>query len=229
MLYLIDSADLDAIKKCIEYYPVAGVTTNPTIISREKSDFRTLLLSIRELIGDDKMLHVQATSTEAEEIVKEAEMVRDIVRGKFYIKIPITQEGLKATAMCKERGIGVTMTAIFTQQQALMAASAGADFVAPYINRLDNIVSDGVHVVEEISHMFKERDIKTQVLAASFKTVEQVHKIAMTGAGAITINPDLFDMLIYHPLTYYAIDDFNHDWSDVYGDQKITDLLREGR
>lgn len=226
MLYLIDTADLDAIKKCSEYFPVSGVTTNPTIISREKTDFRTLLYSIREIIGDDKMLHVQATATEADEIVKEAEMVKNVVRGNFYIKIPITREGLRATAICKDKGIGVTMTAIFTQQQALIAAKAGADFVAPYINRLDNIVSDGVRVVEEISDIFNNYNIKTQILAASFKTVEQVHKVSMSGAHAITINPDLFDMLIYHPLTYYAIDDFSKDWESVYGEDKVSDLLK---
>ena len=226
MLYLIDTADLDAIKKCSEYFPVSGVTTNPTIISREKTDFRTLLYSIREIIGDDKMLHVQATATEADEIVKEAEMVKNVVRGNFFIKIPITREGLRATAICKDKGIGVTMTAIFTQQQALIAAKAGADFVAPYINRLDNIVSDGVRVVEEISDIFKNYDIKTKILAASFKTVEQVHKVSMSGAHAITINPDLFDMLIYHPHTYYAIDDFSKDWESVYGEDKVSDLLK---
>ena len=226
MLYLIDTADLDAIKKCSEFFPVSGVTTNPTIISREKTDFRTLLYSIREIIGDDKMLHVQATAAEADEIVKEAEMIKNVVRGNFYIKIPITREGLRATAICKDKGIGVTMTAIFTQQQALIAAKAGADFVAPYINRLDNIVSDGVRVVEEISDIFKNYDIKTKILAASFKTVEQVHKVSMSGAHAITINPDLFDMLIYHPLTYYAIDDFSKDWESVYGSDKVSDLLK---
>ena len=226
MLYLIDTADLDAIKKCSEYFPVSGVTTNPTIISREKTDFRTLLYSIREIIGDDKMLHVQATATEADDIVREAEMVKNVVRGNFYIKIPITREGLRAASICKDKGIGVTMTAIFTQQQALIAAKAGADFVAPYINRLDNIVSDGVRVVEEISDIFKNYDIKTKILAASFKTVEQVHKVSMSGAHAITINPDLFDMLIYHPLTYYAIDDFSKDWESVYGEDKVSDLLK---
>lgn len=226
MLYLIDTADLDAIRNCSKYYPISGVTTNPTIISREKTDFRTLLYSIREIIGDDKMLHVQTTATESDEIVKEAEMIKNVVRGNFYIKIPITAEGLRATAICKEKGIGVTMTAIFTQQQALIAASAGADFVAPYINRLDNIVSDGVRVVEETVDIFKKYNVKTQILGASFKTVEQVHKVSMAGAHAITINPDLFDMLIYHPLTYYAIDDFTKDWESVYGDDKVSDLLK---
>ena len=105
-------------------------------------------------------------------------------------------------------------------------SNSGADFVAPYINRLDNIVSDGVHVVSEIVDMFNMHKINTKILAASFKNVEQVHKVAMTGADAVTVNPDIFDMLIYHPLTYYAIDDFSKDWEMVYGDKKASDLLK---
>lgn len=226
MLYMVDSADLKSIKRCAEYFPIAGVTTNPTIISSAKTDLKELLLSIREIIGDDKMLHVQATSTVAEDIVEEARLLKSLVGGEFYIKIPITEEGLKAIAMCKAEGIGVTTTAIFTQQQALVAARAGADFVAPYINRLDNIVSDGVHVVEEIVNLFKMQNMSTKVLAASFKTVEQVHKVSMTGAQSVTINPELFGMLIYHPLTMYAIDAFDSDWEGVYGDKKVLDLLK---
>ena len=225
MLYLIDTANLAEIKRCCEFYPVCGVTTNPTIISKENSNFKNIIYGIREIIGDDKMLHVQTTATEAGDILKEANMIKDVVGGNFYLKIPITKEGLKATKMCKDAGFGVTMTAIFTQQQALIAACAGADFVAPYINRLDNIVSDGVHVVGEIVKMFNMYDIKTKILAASFKNAEQVHKVSMTGAHAVTINSDIFDMLIYHPLTYYAIDDFNKDWEMVYGDKKVPDLL----
>ena len=227
MLFMVDSADLEGIRRCAEFFPIAGVTTNPTIISSAKTDFKKLLLEIRSIIGDDKMLHVQTTAHEAEDILKEAKMLKELVRGEFYIKIPITEEGLKAIRLCKAEGIGVTTTAIFTQQQALMAARAGADFVAPYINRLDNIVSDGVHVVEEIVEIFKMQNIKTKVLAASFKTVEQVHKISLTGAQSVTIAPDLFNMLIYHPLTMYAIDAFESDWENVYGKKTIPELLSE--
>ena len=212
MMYIIDSANLDQIRECVEFYPVAGVTTNPTIISREKTDFISLIKSIREIIGPDRMLHIQATSHDAAGIIKEAVSLQGIVGGDFYIKIPVNAEGLKATMALKKMGIKVTETAIFTQQQAMLSAIAGADFVAPYVNRLDNIVSDGVHVVGEIVDMFKIHDIKTKVLAASFKTVEQIHKIAMSGAQAVTISADLFRTLIYHPLTQYAIDDFMADW-----------------
>ncbi len=226
MLYIIDSANVEEIRKCVEFYPVDGVTTNPTIISREKSDFPSLIKEIRSIIGPDMMFHIQTTASDAESIIEEAIALKRTVGGNFYIKIPISPEGLKATMELKKMGIKVTMTAIFTQQQALIAAKAGADFVAPYINRLDNIVSDGVHVVEEIVNMFNLYDIKCQVLAASFKNVEQVHKVAMVGSHAVTINPDLFDKLVYHPLTLYAVDDFATDWENVYVDNSVLDLLK---
>jgi len=226
LLYFIDSANLNAIKKCCEFYPVAGVTTNPTIVARENTDFKKLIFSIRDIIGDNRMLHVQTTSDNSADIVNEAKILKDLVGDNFYIKIPISPEGLKATMLCKDLGINVTMTAIFTQQQALMAACSGADFVAPYVNRLDNIVSDGVLVVSETVEIFRSYNLSAKILAASFKTVEQVHKISMTGAHAITINPDLFDMVLYHPLTNTAINDFNKDWSSVYNNKTIPELLK---
>ena len=225
MQYIIDTAQLDAIRRCAEYYPIDGVTTNPTIISREHTDFLHLIKEIRAIIGPDKMLHIQTTADECDEIIAEGRLLHNMVGGDFYLKIPISPDGLKATMELKRMGIKVTMTAIFTQQQALIAAKAGADYVAPYVNRLDNIVSDGVHVVEEIVDLFSMHDIKTKVLAASFKTVEQVHKVALVGGHAVTINPELYEQLVYHPLTLYAIDDFKRDWESVYGDKKIPDLI----
>lgn len=225
MLYIIDDADIEKIRKCVEFYPVDGVTTNPTIISKQKADFPTLIRSLRQLIGNDRMLHIQTTAEKAEAIIKEAQALQDYVGGDFYIKIPISPEGLKATMYLSKIGIKVTATAIFTQQQALIAAKAGASFVAPYVNRLDNIVSDGVHVVEEVVNLFKQHNIDAKVLAASFKTVEQIHKIAMTGCQSITINPELYEKLIYHPLTLYAVDDFEKDWETVYGKNSIMDLI----
>lgn len=225
MLYVIDSADLEDIRKCVEFYPVSGVTTNPTIISREHTDFLALIKNIREIIGKDRMFHIQTTGSTADSIIKEALLLNEYVGGNFYIKIPVSPEGLKATMELKKRGIQVTETAVFTQQQAMLAAKAGADFVAPYVNRLDSIISDGVQVVADIVRMFKCYDMKCRVLAASFKTVEQIHKIAMAGGDAVTINPKLFESLVYHPMTEYAIDDFNADWESVYGGRKILDFF----
>jgi fructose-6-phosphate aldolase 2 len=227
MIYILDTADLNAIKHCNEFYPLAGVTTNPSIIAREKADFWKLVKEIRAIIGEGKMLHVQTTQKTADKIVEEAVLLQKELGGEFYVKIPIGEEGLKATMKLKELGIGVTMTAIFTQQQALIAAVAGADYVAPYVNRLDNIVSDGVNVVSEIIDIFNSYKLPTKVLAASFKTVEQVHKCALVGTHAITVNPDLFESLIFHPLTNTAINSFSTDWINVYGERKVSELLKD--
>ena len=229
MLYIIDTADLNAIRRCNDLYPVAGVTTNPTIIAHEHTDFIPLITEIRKIIGPEKMLHVQTTAQAAEDIVREAHLLRELLGGEFYIKIPCCAEGLKATKILSRDGINVTETAIFTQQQALVAARAGAKFVAPYVNRLDNIVSDGVNVVGEITQLFKTYHLGCRVLAASFKTVEQVHKVAMLGCDTATIAPELFDKLIYHPMSDVTIEGFRKDWQSVYGDKTVEDLIVEAR
>lgn len=227
MIYILDTAHIDGIKNAIEYYPIDGVTTNPTIISKENKDFGTLIKDIRNIIGKDKMLHIQVTGADAEEMVKEALALYDCVGGNFYAKIPTCPEGLKAMSILKKQGMKITATAIFTQQQALIAAKSGADFVAPYVNRLDNIISDGVRVVEEIVEIFNKHGISSKVLAASFRNVEQVHKVSMVGGHAVTIDLKLLEHLIYHPLTNYAIDDFNADWESIYGKKNILELLKQ--
>ena len=224
MIYILDTADLAAIKHCNEFYPLAGVTTNPSIIAKANTDFWKLVADIRSIIGNDKMLHVQTTAEKAEDIVAEAKLLSERIGGDFYIKIPIGEEGLKATMMLKKLGIKVTMTAIFTPTQALMAAMAGATFVAPYVNRLDNIIGDGVKVVEEIVEQFEIYGVDTMVLAASFKNAEQVHKCALAGCHSVTVTDDIMKNLISHPMTDAAVVGFDKDWRRVYGDKKITDL-----
>ena len=144
MMYIIDTANLEDIKRCVEFYPVAGVTTNPTIISKEHTDFLKLIKNIREIIGPDMMLHVQVTASKCDDIVKEALLLKEAVGGNFYVKIPISPEGLKATRILHDMGIKVTETAIFTQQQALIAALAGADFPA-----IPDLVSDRSFIVNQ--------------------------------------------------------------------------------
>ncbi|MCR4719384.1 MAG: fructose-6-phosphate aldolase [Firmicutes bacterium] len=224
MKYLIDTGNLEAIKHINEFYPIEGVTTNPTLVSKEKSDFWTLIKSIRSIISKDKALHVQTVQTTAEKIVEEAKYIKETVGGKFFVKIPIGEEGLKATMMLKKLGIGVTMTAIFTPQQALIAANAGASFVAPYVNRLDNIIGDGVRVVEDIVTVFDNYGLDCQVLAASFKNAQQIHACSICGCHTATISPDLFKIAISHPMTDAAIDGFTKDWKSVYGDKTILDF-----
>ena len=224
MLYILDTADLEAIRHCNEYYPLAGVTTNPSIISKENTDFWTLVTSIREIIGQDKMLHVQTTQKSADGIVEEAKLLRERLGENFYVKIPINEEGLKATMMLKKIGIKVTVTAIFTPAQALLAAMAGADFVAPYVNRLDNIIADGCAVVAEIVNQFDMYGLECKVLAASFKNAEQVHKCSSVGCHSVTVSADILRMVISHPMTDAAIAGFDRDWEKVYGDKTIKDL-----
>ena len=225
MLYILDSANVEEIRRCMEYFPIDGVTTNPTIISREKRNFLDLIKELRETIGPERMLHIQATAYTVEGMVEEALCLKEIVGGEFYIKIPVSDEGIKATMMLKKLDVKVTETAIFTQPQALLAAKAGADFVAPYVNRLDNIVSDGVSVVSDIVSMFSTHNIESKVLAASFKNVEQVHSVILKGGHAVTITPELCERMLYHPLTVSAISDFDQDWRKVYGDKRILDLI----
>ena len=225
MRYLIDSGNLEEIRHANEFYPIAGVTTNPSLVAKEKTDFEGLILSIREIIGADKMLHVQATAKKAENIVQEAALLEEKVKGKFFVKIPIGEEGLKAAVMLKKKGIGVTMTAIFTPQQALIAARAGADFVAPYVNRLDNICASGTGVVGEIAQLFRVHSLDCEVLAASFKNVRQLQEVALYGAQTATVGADILRAAISHPMTDSAVEGFDRDWRGVYGDSGVYELL----
>lgn len=226
MTYIIDTANLEAIRHINEFYPVDGVTTNPSIISREKTDLKKLLLSIREIIGPDKMLHVQTTAKTAEGIVAEARQLKKLLGENFYIKVPIGEAGLKATAILKKEGIPVTMTAIFNAAQALMAAKAGAVFVAPYVNRLDMINADGVQTVADIVATFEQYpDIDCQVLAASFKSVQQVSNVALCGCHCVTVAPEIFSALIKHPMTDIAVAQFDADWQGCYGDKTVADMI----
>ena len=224
MLYILDTADIETIRYCNEYYPLAGVTTNPSIIAKEHTDFWELVTQIREIIGKDKMLHVQTTQKEAEKIVEEAKLLKEKLEGGFYVKIPICEEGLKATMRLKELGIGVTMTAIFTPPQALIAAKAGASFVAPYVNRLDNIIGDGTEVAAEIVRQLAHYGSDCKVLVASFKNAEQVHNCASAGCHCVTVDPKILKAVISHPMTDAAIKGFERDWTSVYGDKTILDF-----
>ncbi len=226
MIYILDTADIEAIRHCNEYYPLAGVTTNPSIISNEHTDFWPLLKEIRAIIGYDKMLHVQTVQKTADKIVEEAKLLKKELGGNFFIKIPISEEGLKATMEIKRQklDIGVTITAIFTPAQALIAAKAGADFVAPYVNRLDNILGDGINVVEEIVSQLKNYDMDAKVVAASFKNVEQVHKCATAGCHSATVTADVLENIVAHPMTDISIQGFEKDWAAEYGDKTILDF-----
>lgn len=211
MLYLLDSANLEHIEKLIGSYPIVGVTTNPSIIAHEEEPFASLVRDIRRIIGSDRMLHIQTSCEVPERIVEEALALQELAGDNFYAKVPVTPAGIQAMMKLKQMGVGITATTIFTQQQALIAARAGADFVAPYVNRLDNIASNGAAVVSDIVHLCNVHNLATRVLAASFKNVEQVHQVSMAGAHFATIAPDLFEHLVYHPLTDMSVSEFKKD------------------
>lgn len=222
MLYVLDTANIEQIKRAFDLYPMSGVTTNPTIISKENRSFLDILKEIREIIGEDKMLHVQAVSLKAEDIVREAEYLKKTIGGNIYIKVPVIPEGIKAMKTLKQKGINITGTAIFTAEQALMAAIAGAEFVAPYVNRIDNITGNGVSVVAQIVKLFKINHIDAKVLAASFKNVQQVHEVILAGAQSVTVSAEIIDGLLCHPLTDLSVNKFVLDWEGVYGKGKYT-------
>lgn len=225
MKYLIDSADPQAVREILEFYPAEGVTTNPTIVAREKCDFPKMLRGMRAVVGD-KMIHAQTMRSRAEDMVKEALALREFVGEPFFVKIPACPEGLKALMALKKLGVGVTVTAVFAPQQALIAARAGADFVAPYVNKLDD-VGDGEMCVEKIVKLFRTFELPTKVLSASFRNVEQVTRVALSGSDYITLPPAFFPKLIGHPMTDLAVKGFETDWFGAYGASSPEDLIKD--
>jgi len=216
MLYLLDTADVREIEKAANVFPLAGVTTNPSIIALAKRDFFAILKDIRGIIGD-RMLHAQVLGESCEDIIRDAETLQEKIGGNLYIKVPVSTEGYRAMPRLKKLGMKVTATAIYTPGQALLAANCGVDFTAPYLNRIDNISGMGVSVVQMIVDLFRIHHLPTQVLAASFKNVQQVNDVSLAGCQAITIGPDILWHLAEHPLTDMSIAQFNRDWEGVYG------------
>lgn len=217
MLLVIDSANIQSIQDLAECLPVDGVTTNPTIITKEKKLFLPLLKEIQSIIGEEKMLFVQILQDHAEEMVKEAVYLKEEIGGNLYIKIPVTAEGIKAIKQLKQQGIRTLATAIYTPMQALVAAKAGADFVAPYVNRIDNLAGDGVQAVRDIVESFDRYQLSCQVLAASFKNIQQVHGVGLAGAHGVTAGPEILKSLVEHPVTESNVKQFVEDWKLFYG------------
>ena len=225
MQYIIDSANLAEIEKAFEYLPMAGVTTNPTIIAKEKRDFFQILRDIRAIIGEEPCLHAQVIGRTADEMVADALRIRDAIPGNTFVKVPVTREGYKAMKELKQREVLITATAIFTPMEALLAAECGAEYAAPYVNRIDNIGGDGIEVVRQICELSDIHQMSTYCLGASFKNARQVQEIALAGCPAATLPPDILWKVASHPLTEEGVDGFIRDWESVYGKGvKVTDL-----
>ena len=218
---LIDSADIKKAREIEKYYTIAGITTNPTILSKIEGTLENKLKELKEFTYGKYEVHVQTTESEVEKIVEEAKKLRDYFGESFYIKIPVTKSGLEAMKLCSKEDIRVTATAILTPMQALAAAKNGANYVAPYVNRMENVGQDAKETILEISNLLI--DYPTEILAASFKNVKQVQDILRCGVEAVTIAPEIIEASIWHPYTDKSVFDFEKDWGNRFGDKKIVD------
>ena len=220
MQILLDTANLEDIRRLNDLYPVKGVTTNPTILAGEKAEsWLDLLKRINDILSSEQLLFAQVTASNCEDMVKEAGFLVENIREDLYIKIPVIPEGIKAIKKLNRMGINTAATAVFSTQQALIAANAGADFIAPYVNRLDNIEADGISVVRDIVKMFKIHNIKSKIIAASFRNVNQIKECCLAGADTATVSTELYEKASAHPLTYQAVEQFDSDWKSLYGDK----------
>lgn len=226
MRILLDTANLDDIRYFNTYYPIEGVTTNPTILAKEGGDAVAQLKAIRQIIGEDKELHVQVTEKDFDSIIEEARVLVDTLGINTFVKIPVTDVGLRVTKYLSDRGIGVTVTAVLTAAQAMLASNAGASYVAPYISRSENLCADGVGTVADIAKIFQVSGTDTQILAASFKTAKEVLDVAVEGCHSATIGSSIMRILLSHTTTDTSILGFEHDWNEAFGDTTLLKLLK---
>ena len=225
MFLLIDTANLDDIRRALESYPLAGVTTCPTIIVKEKRPFWEILKDIRSLIGNDRMLHAQVMGRTADEILRDAIALRERVPGKFFVKIPVSAEGFKAMPLVYKEGIDFTATTIHSAPQAILAAEHGASFLAPYINHIEDANESGSDLVRQVVEYISSRHLPSRILAASFRNVRQIMEVLAAGAHTVTLSPDLVWKLSDHPKTDASVAKFRDAWDGFYGsDKNIANL-----
>ena len=220
MKLLIDYAGIEKIKELYEYFPLDGVTTNPTIIAAAGRDPYETLKEIREFIGSDADLHAQVISLKAEDIVAEAYDMLSALGANTCIKIPVTREGLKAIKILASEGVRVTATAIYNPIQATLAAHAGAAFVAPYVNGIDNVGMDGMKFAKTIQETFDNQGLECQVLAASFKNTYQVQELFAHGITCITAVPEVLEGMLKNDLTTARVARFTADFETLCGEGK---------
>ena len=219
MKILIDDANPERIGALLETYPIDGVTTNPTILSRCGGAPYETLRAIRALLGD-RALHVQVAARDRVGMIADAERILSELGGDTYIKIPCVPEGYAAMSALAARGVRVTGTAVCSPMQALMAANCGAKFVAPYVNRMDTMGCDGVEAVRTMQRIFDSQHAETGILGASFRNTQQVLALAACGVAAVTVSPDVlagFDAL---PAVTAAVDAFTRDFEALCGPGK---------
>ena len=212
MEFFIDTANLEDIKKANSYGILSGVTTNPTLLSRENRPFKELLKDICAEV--DGPVSGEVVSLEAEGMIKEGKELAKIA-DNLIIKIPMTVEGLKAIKGLRAEGIQTNTTLVFQPIQALMAARAGSGYISPFVGRLDDISTSGMELIRDIVHIFDNYAIETKVIVASIRHPMHVYEAALAGAHVSTIPFNVIEKLIKHPLTDIGIDKFLKDWEKV--------------
>ena len=216
-LYL-DSADCDEIKTLADALPLAGVTTNPSIMAVGGIGLQKLLPQLAEILGSNARFHVQVIGNTVEDIVAEAKQLHalpfDIV-----VKIPAHMAGLNAIKQIKQYDIPVLATAIYNVQQGWLAALNGADYLAPYLNRIDNHGFDGIGVVSDLQNLIDQYQLSTKLLVASFKNVQQVLQVLKLGVASVTLPLDIARQMLTNPATDAAVDQFSRDWKAVFSDR----------
>lgn len=210
MKIFIDTANLDEIKKVESYGIVSGVTTNPSLIAKEHGDFKKIIEEITNIV--DGPISAEVISLEAEGMIKEGIELAKIHKN-IVIKLPTTFEGLKACKKFKELGIKTNLTLIFTLNQALLAARAGASYVSPFIGRLEDTGVEGVELIRKIRKVFELHHIQTEIIGASIRNPYHVEKIAEAGAHIGTLPFKVIESMIKHPLTDAGIEKFIADWN----------------
>ena len=215
MKFFLDTADVSAIKTINELGVVDGVTTNPTIISREGRDFETVIKEICQIV--DGPVSAEVTGVTAEEMITEA---RDIAKwaDNIVVKIPMTMEGLKAVNVLSKENIKTNVTLIFTASQGLMAIKAGATFISPFVGRLEDIGTDAYQLISDLREIIDFYGFETEIIAASIRNTVHVENVAKRGAHIATIPDAVFDKMTKHPLTDSGLTQFMQDWKIFKGE-----------
>ena len=218
MKFFLDTAKVEDIKKANDMGVICGVTTNPSLIAKEGRDFNEVIAEIASIVDGPISGEVKATTQDAEGMIAEGREIAAI-HPNMVVKIPMTVEGLKATKVLSGEGIKVNVTLIFTANQALLAARAGAAYVSPFLGRLDDISMPGIDLIEQISDMFANYpDISTEIIAASIRNPIHVTDCALAGADIATVPYAVIEQMTKHPLTDQGIAKFQADYKAVFGE-----------
>lgn len=215
MELFLDTADAQAVKELSETLTIAGVTTNPTIITRSGKTLERVIDEMCKTLAPSQKSFFQVIATDFDGILEETRRICAL-RENAYAKIPVTPAGLRAIKAAKAEGLNVLATAIYSADQAFLAAMNGADYLAPYVNRMCNY-GDGVGQVADLVAMLAANGLASKICAASFKNTEQVHEVICAGAQSVTVAPDIVWTMVKHPGTGIAVDEFSAAWEDSFG------------